>query len=265
MTKTFSQSIPLLILLSLLFSNVSKAKTLEVKSSKKITVTEDFDEEDFDLGYSSKVSEVKDPFEKWNRKIYKFNDNLDYYLFSHVAIAYRQSLSKPIRKSIRNFVTNLSLPLSVVNSLLQGKVDNGLATLSHFLINTTLGVVGLFDIAGEKNIRYSYEDFGQTMGHYGVNAGAYLMLPFLGPSSGRDFGGWLVDKSVDPLGFGLIEVNGQEEFIEPEYRLAISAITALDKRESLLEVLDDVRRESFDPYATIRSAYSQKRENEVKN
>ncbi len=208
---------------------------------------------------------IHDPLEKMNRKIYAFNDSLDLHILKHVAVFYRKSLPKPARSSIRNVLTNLSLPSSALNSLLQGKIDNSLATFSHFLINSTVGLGGIFNVAGEKGIRYKSEDFGQTLGYYGFKSGPYLLLPILGPSSLRDFSGYAADKAVGPLDFNSLEIGGSENLIESKYRIGIAAMSGIDKRESLIEILDDVRHESFDPYATIRSAYLQKRATDIKN
>lgn len=226
---------------------------------------EGFDDEDFELFSEEETQPIYDPYEKINRKVFAFNEAFDRYFFEHVAKLYRKGVPKKARKSIRNFLTNLTLPLSAINSLMQGKVDNSLATMSNFLINSTVGVLGIFDIAGEKNIRYNREDFGQTLGHYGLGSGAYLMIPVLGPSSTRDFGGWVTDKTIDPFGFNVFEIGEHEEFMKPDYRFALTVFSGVDTRESLIDILDDIRKDSFDPYATIRSAYLQRRENEVKN
>lgn len=208
--------------------------------------------------------EIYDPLEKYNRKIYAFNDALDRYFLEHIAIAYRDSLPRKVRKSIRNFLTNLSLPISTFNSILQGKVDNSLATFSNFLINSTIGLAGLFDVAGEKGIRYDQEDFGQTLAYYGVETGAYLVLPILGPSSSRDFAGLIVDKSLNPIEFNILEIGGSENLIDANYLFGIAAASGVDTRESLIEAIRDIRKDSFDPYSTIRSAYLQKRSDNIK-
>lgn len=214
---------------------------------------------------SESEQEIYDPYEKANRKIYGFNDVLDRYFLEHAARAYRKTLPKDARDGVRNFLNNLSLPISALNSLAQGKTDNALATFSNFLINTTVGVFGVFDIAGKKGIFYKPEDFGQTIGHYGSGSGAYLMLPFLGPSSTRDLGGFVVDRAVSPIGFNVFEIGGSDAKIPFNYIAAYVALSVIDSREGLLDVVDDIRNDSFDPYATIRSAYLQKRLNEIKN
>lgn len=223
------------------------------------------DDEDFENYESVNVAEIKDPLEKFNRKIFVFNDSFDKYFLEFVARAYREELPKPVRNVVRNFVTNLSLPISAFNSALQGKSENSLATFSYFLINSTIGIGGLFNVAGEKNIRYNQEDFGQTLGHYGVNSGVYIMIPFLGPSSTRDLTGLVVDKSMNPIEFNSFEIGGKEDLIETNYRLTLAATTVVDKREALLDIIEDVRKDSFDFYATLRSAYIQKRVAEIKN
>jgi phospholipid-binding lipoprotein MlaA len=228
-----------------------------------LEIDDAFDEEFEEFTSSRKSLEIYDPLEKINRKIYAFNDVFDRYFFEHVARAYRKGVPKTGRKMITNFINNLALPMSAVNSFLQGKTDNGFATISNFLINSTIGVLGIFNIASEKGILYNQEDFGQTLGHYRVGFGPYLMLPFLGPSSSRDFSGWLVDRSVSIDGVNIFEVGGSQTLIESRYLIGLTAVSAINTRESLIEVLDNIRQDSFDPYATIRSAYLQRRINEI--
>jgi phospholipid-binding lipoprotein MlaA len=242
----------------------SWSKTADPTAKPEKIPYQQFSDEEFEAYETSSV-EIYDPLEKANRKVFTFNNAFDRYFFEHVAKAYRAGVPKTARNSVRNFLVNLSAPLSAVNSILQGKSDNALATISNFLINSTLGVGGLFDVASKKGIIYKTEDFGQTLGHYGTGTGSYLMIPFLGPSSTRDFSGWAVDKSVDPLGFNFLEIGGNEDLIESHNRIILAAVSGIDSRESLIDILDDVRRDSFDPYATIRSAYLQKRNTDVKN
>jgi phospholipid-binding lipoprotein MlaA len=221
-----------------------------------------FSEDEFMLEQEEQIS---DPYEKYNRKIFAFNENFDRYFFEHVARAYRKGVPHQARMSIRNFLNNLFLPMSVLNSILQGKTDNSLATMSHFLINSTIGVFGLFDVAGQKGIKYEKEDFGQTLGHYGVGSGHYLMLPFIGPSSTRDAGGLAFDAAINPLQFNLLKTGGEFEEKNSSYRIGISLAVAIDKRESLIDTIDQVRQDSFDSYSTIRSAYLQLRKSQINN
>ena len=197
------------------------------------------DDEDFDLYEESSSTTIYDPFEAVNRKIYIFNDVMDRYFLEHVAKSYRLVIPKEARSLVRNFLVNISLPISATNSLAQGKIDNSLATVSHFLINSTIGIFGIFDIAGEKGVRFEKEDFGQTLGYYGVGSGAYIMIPILGPSSTRDFTGYAVDKSFSPIDFNLAEIGGKRDLIKSKYRLSTAIIAGVDLRESLIEVLDE--------------------------
>jgi len=208
---------------------------------------------------------IHDPFENYNRKIYKFNDTIDKYFFEHLARSYRKTIPKPARSSFRNFLDNMTLPLSAINSIAQGKIDNGLATFSTFLINSTLGVGGFFDIARKKGINYEREDFGQTLGYWGFSSDNFLMLPFFGPSNFRDFVGFSVDRTIDPLGFNVLQVGGDANFIDGGKRIFNTAFKVVDNREELLDIIDNIRQDSFDPYATIRSAYLQRRLAQIEN
>lgn len=261
---------PLVIALTFLtfsfFTNESFAKNNSEKSKKDIAFAsmDLIDDDDFESYETGDFKEIYDPFEKYNRKILVFNNYFDRYFLEYAAKFYRKNVHKEVRSSTRNFLTNLSLPLVTINSLAQGKVENGLASFSTFIINSTLGIGGLFDIAGKKRIKYNSEDFGQTLGHYGSGAGAYLMLPFFGPSSTRDLSGLAVNNAINPLGFNMLEVGGSREMLRTEYILLIGVASGVDTREGLIEIIDDLKKDSFDFYSTTRSAYLQKRKADIK-
>ncbi len=223
----------------------------------------DLSEDYFEIDIKSKNNQASDPFEKINRKIFTFNDYIDRYFLEHIAKGYRKYLPKIFRNVIRNFITNISLPLSITNSLLQGKVENSLSSSSAFLINTTIGIGGLFDIANNKGIKYNREDFGQTLGRYGFPNGPYLMLPLFGPSNLRDFSGWVINKSIDPFNLNLLRIGGDYNIISNNLRSSFSSISVIDGRESLIKIIEDLRSDSFDPYSTIKSAYTQRRNSEI--
>jgi phospholipid-binding lipoprotein MlaA len=208
---------------------------------------------------------IHDPFENFNRKVYKFNDTIDRYFIEHIARGYRYSVPRPARTSVRNFLDNLTLPISALNSFAQGKIDNGLTTISSFIINSTLGVGGFFEVAGKRGLDYEREDFGQTLGYWGMSSDNFLMLPFFGPSNARDLGGFVFDRSLDPVGFNVVHFGGNTNLIDGNYRIANTAIKVIDNREELLDILDGIRKDSFDPYATIRSAYLQRRLAQIDN
>jgi phospholipid-binding lipoprotein MlaA len=217
-----------------------------------------------DIGQQSNPT-IYDPFESVNRKVFAFNELLDQKVALPVIRKYRKHIPKRVRTSVDNFVNNLSTPFSVANSLIQGDGQNAMASFSSFLINSTIGVVGLFDVAGTKKIKYNEEDLGQTFGKYGSKAGPYLVIPFLGPSDARDFSGFVVEKVVNPLAFNGLEVSGKKDLVSDEIAISLALTSAVNTRESLIEIVDDIRKNSFDPYSTIRSAYLQRRESLILN
>lgn len=232
---------------------------------------DDFDEDEF-AAFESEFSnsnnsnsEIYDPLEPLNRKIFLFNEIVDIYLLGPFVKKYNKITPKPIKTGIHNFVQNITLPVSALNSIFQGKTENTLATFSTFLINSTIGVFGIFDVASSKNIKYNFEDFGQTLGHYGVNSGPYLVLPILGPSNLRDTTGRFFDSGADVAGFNILEIgNAREGVMNDDVRVALFLISGLDRREQLIDVIDDTRKDSFDVYATLRSFYFQNRQSEIK-
>jgi phospholipid-binding lipoprotein MlaA len=219
---------------------------------------------EFESYQSTTTIKIHDPYEKINRQIFAINDVFDRYFFEHVAKTYRKTVPNPARKIIRNFLANISLPISALNSFAQGKVDNGLATFSTFLINSTIGCGGLFNVAQSKGISYKFEDLGQTLGFYNIDQGAFIMLPVLGPSTSRDFTGWVVDKTINPLSFNIAEIGGKRTLIDNQFLIATGSLYSIDTRESLIDIIEDIRQDSFDTYATIRFAYLQKRAQEIK-
>jgi phospholipid-binding lipoprotein MlaA len=195
----------------------------------------------------------KDPLEGINRGIYKFNDVTDKAFFKPVATAYKAVAPTPVRKGFNNFFTNLSSFTTVLNDLLQFKFSNAFTDAGRFVINSTFGIAGFIDVAGMDKIEIRKEDFGQTLGHWGVGNGAYLVLPFLGPSSLRDTTGLVFDSATsDPITYthniGEIRLHNQ-----------LRAAQFIDKRTELLTATDLVDEASLDPYAFTRDAYLQKR------
>jgi len=264
---------PLLTILFLSLSGESFAQYGQEMQDEKVLKSpplpeqyNDFEYEDFkdfDFDVKPKV-EIYDPFEKVNRKIFVFNDKLDIYFLEPVATYYGKVVPGPIIRSVRNFFNNLSAPFSVANSLLQGDGNNAMASFSSFMINSTLGVVGLFDVAGNKKIEYDKEDLGQTFARYGSGPGPYLMLPFFGPSTLRDASGMAITESLSPLSLNITKI-GNDDLVSDKAVLGMSVISVIDKRESLLTIIRDLRANSFDFYATSRSAYMQNRESKIKH
>jgi len=198
--------------------------------------------------------QIHDPMEGLNRGIFNVNEHIDKSVIEPVARGYRYITPKPVRMSIRNFLRNLRSPLVMGNELLQGDLEGFGNASARLFINTLLGVGGLFDVADMGGIPYEPEDFGQTLGVWGVGNGPYVVIPILGPSTVRDTAGMVVDSFADPVRIYMF--SHDLEWLHYT-RITVSAI---DQREELLDVIDDLRANSFDYYAAIRSAYYQRRQ-----
>ncbi len=200
-----------------------------------------------------------DPFEGYNRVMFKVNDLVDQAVMQPVAMGYRMFIPKPARNCVRNFLHNLHTPINAGNNLLQGDIRGMASDLSRFMINTTIGIAGLFDVAKETGLEYRPEDFGQTMGVWGIPSGPYLVLPLLGPSSVRDTVGLVADSYADPVRIYLHNTHRMGLYY------ARVALIGLDNREALLDAIWDLRKHSIDYYAATRSAYFQERDAMVRN
>lgn len=198
--------------------------------------------------------QISDPFEGTNRVMLSINDGIDKAVLEPVARGYRYVTPQPVRSSVRNFLRNLKSPIVMGNELLQGDLTGFANATGRLVINTLLGVGGLFDVADMGGIAYQPEDFGQTLAVWGVGNGPYVVLPLMGPSTMRDGTGMLVDSFADPVRIYMF--NHDLEWLHYT-RMGVSIV---DQREELLDVIDDLRRNSFDYYAAIRSAYYQRRQ-----
>lgn len=205
------------------------------------------------------VDTENDPLELLNRFTFAFNLALDTMVFQPVAATYRFLLPAEVRDSVRNALRNLRSPLILINDVLQGEMERAETTLVRFLVNTTAGVLGLFDVAHDMGYPYHNEDFGQTLGVHGVGEGFYLVLPILGPSNPRDGIGLLVDIYLDPMTYAA-EAADVEDFL-----IARTVVEGVDKRARNIETIEDLRRDSIDFYARVRSLYRQSRANEINN
>lgn len=201
------------------------------------------------------TSAVNDPFEKANRFIYSFNMLVDGAVIKPVAKGYRYAVPKLAREGVHNVLTNLSEPVTMINSIFQGDQQNSFSAFWRFMVNTTFGMGGLFDVAKDAGLYNRKEDFGQTAGIYDADQGPYLMLPILGPSNARDAFGKVVDVFIDPFNYILTD----------ETLLVEAGVNGLDKREATLDLTKHIDETSLDPYATIRSLYTQKRFDEINN
>ena len=203
-------------------------------------------------------SPANDPYESTNRQVFDFNNKVDDAIVLPTAKAYAAVVPDPARTGIHNFLLNLDLPVTFANDILQGEVTRAGQTLGRFTLNSTLGVAGLFDPATDFGIPYHQEDFGQTLGTYGVGEGPYIVLPFFGPDPPRDITGQVVDIFLDPTYY----IHLREHFW---YSAGRDVLYVLDIRSRNIGTLDGIERGSIDYYASVRSLYRQKRNNDIRN
>lgn len=200
-----------------------------------------------------------DPFESSNRFFFNVNQALDEVLLRPVAVAYREVLPEFARDGVRNFLNNLNTPVIFANDLLQGEGDRAGTTMVRFGINTTIGIGGLFDVASDLGYPYHDEDFGQTLAVWGVEDGPYFYFFVLGPSSARDFTGFVVDRGLDPLTY--VGWGDDYEWVP----ITRAVVNVIDLRSRNIETLDEIERTSVDYYASIRSLYRQSRADAIRN
>jgi phospholipid-binding lipoprotein MlaA len=203
--------------------------------------------------------ERNDPLEPLNRATFAFNEALDTLLLRPAAEAYRLFLPQPLRAGIGNVIDNLLLPKTAAHQILQGKPEMAGRALARFAVNSTVGILGIFDFASDLGLEPQSEDMGQTLAVWAgtTNGGPYLMLPVLGPSNLRDVFGRGIDLATDPW-----NSLGQGDTVEA-LRVARVGTEFIDTREQLIEPIDALRRDSLDPYATLRSVYQQQRASEI--
>jgi phospholipid-binding lipoprotein MlaA len=195
----------------------------------------------------------KDPYEKFNRSMFSFNDAVDRNALKPAATAYKAVLPSFVQTGVNNFFSNLSDIWSSANNVMQGKGERGLSDFTRVLINSTFGLGGVLDIASDAGLPKHTEDFGQTLGYWGVPSGPYIMLPVLGPSTLRDTAGLPVDISADPWGYG----------ISSRARNIGTVVRVVDQRAVLLDATNLLEEAALDRYEFIRDGYLQRRKSQV--
>ena len=196
-----------------------------------------------------------DPLEDINRKIFDFNQVVDRWVLVPAAKGYRAGLPAPIRDSIHEFLNNLYEPLIFANDTLQGRFGYAKDSVVRFVLNSTIGIGGLVDVAGRWGIPYRESDLGITFGVWGIPEGPYLVVPVLGPSDPRDLAGIGIQAFGDPWN----RIVSGEPWNYYWIPYARGAVTGVDQRARYLDTLADIERTSLDYYATIRSLYRQRR------
>lgn len=200
---------------------------------------------------------IADPLEPVNRIFFHFNDKLYFWVLKPLARTYSFVAPKPARQCVDNFFYNLRTPIRFANNLLQGKFTQGGTELSRFLVNSTVGVAGLWDPARNWfDMAASEEDFGQTLGRYGIGEGFYICWPVIGPSNVRDSLGFAGDYLLDPVSY--LGFNG-----ENDEALALVTGERVNKTSLRLGDYEDFKNATFDPYSAMRDAYFQKRRSKI--
>lgn len=197
---------------------------------------------------------ISDPLEPLNRHIFNINSIIDSALISPVVETYIALTPKPVRANVDNFMNNIGEPINFINLALQGNFSQARVTFGRFITNTLLGFFGIIDVASKCNMPYKGEDFGQTLAHYGMGSGPYLVVPIFGPSSLRDSTGKVVDFFGDPLRYT----------IDKKERQIINIVWALHKRSEVNDLVKTIKR-SLDPYETAKMLYIQNRNNQINN
>tara|TARA_R110000822_G_scaffold12845_19_gene46229 strand:+ start:3363 stop:4118 length:756 start_codon:yes stop_codon:yes gene_type:complete len=198
------------------------------------------------LGGCAQVETRQDPLEPFNRQMFAFNDAVDRAILKPVAKGYVKVLPAPVRTGVSNVFSNLRTPTTIINQFLQGKPVEGLRDITRFLVNSTVGILGIFDVASRSGLEKDVEDFGQTLAVWGVPAGPYLVVPFFGPSGFRDGAGDIAGLYTYP-----------PTYADDEWVYALFAIDFIQQRAQLL---DAEKLISGDRYLFIRDAYLQRRE-----
>ena len=209
-------------------------------------------------------TDVKDCFEKLNRATFALNQGLDKAIIKPLATGYKK-LPDPIQKGTGNAVKNLSNLITIPNNVLQGDIKLALINSGRLVINTTLGLLGTIDVANKMGFpKYEKEDYGQTLGAWGVGPGCYLVLPVLGPTTLRDAAGSFVNVlGGDP--WYNASSHGNNEFLSDKLYLTSKALSGINFRAENMASLENLETNSVDFYATVKSLYSQDRENKIKN
>lgn len=203
--------------------------------------------------------DINDPLEGVNRAVFGFNELVDTWFLRPAATFYRKVLPPPLQEGIHNVLSNLSTPIVLFNDILQGEPDRAMNTLSRFAINSTVGVLGIGDPAADMGYKAHSEDFGQTMAVWGVGSGPYIVLPIFGPSNPRDAVGRVVDYFADPVNMWANNTDREG------FPFARSVVTAVDTRAYYFDAIEDMKKNSLDPYAAMRSFYTQRRAAEIMN
>ena len=229
-----------------------------------ILATNAFAGSDGKLELSKKTKTIKDCFEPLNRATFSFNQGLDKAIFKPVAKGYSK-LPPSVRRGTGNVIENLSSLITIPNNVLQGDVRSALINTGRLVINTTIGVLGIIDVADNMGFpKYEKEDYGQTLGKWGVGPGCYIVLPVLGPSTIRDTAGSFMNvMGGDP--WYNASINGNNEYLSESVFMASKVLSGIEFRANNIDSFENLEKNSMDFYASLKSLYIQDRELKIKN
>jgi phospholipid-binding lipoprotein MlaA len=228
---------------------------------KKDNQVEEFEEEFSE----QETNTTSDPFSGYNRLMTSFNDTFILYALNPISEAYAAILPQPLRLGLSNAIDNIQFPIRFANNLLQGKFQNSSDELGRFIINSTVGLAGLIDVATnymKTPIPAHDEDFGQTLGYYGVGSGFHVVLPFFGPSNIRDIAGITADAYLSPI----VYLRGLENYKIPkniDQSIGIYAVHTINKTSLHLGEYENLREDAVDLYPFFRDIYEQKRNSDI--
>jgi len=251
----------LIFILIFLINGCASKQTTMPKVSQQTSFKENnktvaLEEDEFGDEFGDETVEVFDPLEGYNRVMTNINDKVYLYAFNPLSKGYAFVVPKPARKGISNAFNNLKFPIRFVNNLLQFKFDSSIKELGRFMINSTVGIAGLFDVAKAGGIEPQEEDFGQTLGFYGVGSGFPIVLPFLGPSNLRDTIGFAADVAIAPTTNASIEYQIPDN---TEKALGLSTAYYVNKNSLHLGEYENLKKDAVDVYTFFRDGYEQKR------
>ncbi|CAA6810788.1 MAG: Unknown protein [uncultured Sulfurovum sp.] len=228
-------------------------------STLNAAVSESEDDE-FDSEFEEADKVVFDPLEDYNRWMTSVNDKFYIHVFDPVSKGYAVVVPKPARVGVSNAFHNLKFPIRFTNNLLQFKFDASMKELGRFMINSTIGVLGLFDVAKAGGVEPQEEDFGQTLGHYGVGTGFHVVLPFLGPSNLRDTIGFAVDSAIAPTTDASLKYQIPDN---AEKALGLSTAYYINKNSLHPGEYESLKKDALDVYTFFRDSYEQQRAKEI--
>lgn len=232
----------LLIFVVFVFPSVMQAEHIQSDSYR---YTYNLDEES---------SDIYDPYEKFNRKVFNFNSALDRMILRPIAVFYDKTTNNYVKARVGSFTDNINMPLTIVNYGLQAKFNDTMRSFWRFAINSTLGIGGLFDIASKFGLNDTRQTFGSTLAHYGVPPGPYIVLPFFGGTGARDITDSLyTNNALNPLKYSF----------HKDFKLVFNATKLVHDRAMMLPFTNHITQNSTDPYIAIRSATYQNRESKV--